>query len=92
MRCVIRWHSLVLIARIIPFSAPQSPDGSETNPDSFGPIGGCVGKSLLLNSRCPVVDYMADYLSESDLKRMAEFASTPKYKRDPELLVPSERE
>jgi len=92
MQCVIRCHSLVLLGDIIPFSAPQPPDSSEISPGSLGPFSGCVGKSLLLNSPCPVVDYMADYLSESDLKRMAEFASTPKYKRDPELLVPTERE
>lgn len=35
---------------------------------------------------------MADYLSEGDLERMEQFASTPKYKRDPEQLVPKEGE
>jgi len=33
---------------------------------------------------------MADYLSESELKRMEKFAATPKYKREPELLEPTE--
>ena len=35
---------------------------------------------------------MTDYLSEGDLKRMKEFAATPKYKRDPDLLVPQDAE
>lgn len=35
---------------------------------------------------------MADYLSESDLKRMEKFAATPKYEREPELLVPDDGE
>lgn len=33
---------------------------------------------------------MTEFLSESDLDRIAEFASTPEYDRDPELLVPDE--
>lgn len=36
-----------------------------------------------------VID-MADYLSESDLKRMKQFAATPKYEREPDLLVPQD--
>jgi hypothetical protein len=35
---------------------------------------------------------MPEYLSEQDLDRIAEFASTPKYKRNPDLLVPNEDE
>jgi len=35
---------------------------------------------------------MADYLSESELKRMERFAATPKYRRDPDQLVPSDSE
>lgn len=34
--------------------------------------------------------YMAEFLSDRDLDRIAEFASTPAYERDPELLVPEE--
>lgn len=33
---------------------------------------------------------MPKYLSECDLDRIAEFAATPKYERDPELLVPDD--
>jgi hypothetical protein len=35
---------------------------------------------------------MVEFLSEQDLDRIAEFASTPKYEREPELLVPDEEE
>ncbi len=35
---------------------------------------------------------MTEFLSERDLDRIAEFASTPKYKRDPEQLLPDEDE
>ena len=33
---------------------------------------------------------MDGYLTESDKERIAEFASMPAYKRDPEMLVPEE--
>lgn len=33
---------------------------------------------------------MAGHLSENELKRIAAFANTPKYERNPDLLVPSE--
>jgi len=33
---------------------------------------------------------MDGYLTESDKRRIAEFAETPKYKRDPEMLVPED--
>lgn len=33
---------------------------------------------------------MDSYLTESEKRRIAEFASTPKYKRDPEMLLPDE--
>ena len=33
---------------------------------------------------------MDGYLTESDMKRIHEFASTPKYERDPEMLLPTE--
>jgi hypothetical protein len=35
---------------------------------------------------------MVEFLSEQDLDRIAEFASTPEYERKPELLVPDEEE
>jgi hypothetical protein len=35
---------------------------------------------------------MPDFLSDGDLERMEEFATTPKYKRNPDLLVPSDSE
>lgn len=31
-------------------------------------------------------------LSESDLERIATFAATPRYARDPEMLLPEDRE
>lgn len=34
--------------------------------------------------------YMPEFLSERDLDRIAEFASTPEYERNPEQLVPEE--
>lgn len=40
----------------------------------------------------PVIGNMPDYLSDSELERMEEFASTPKYKRKPDLLIPSDGE
>lgn len=33
---------------------------------------------------------MDGYLTESEKRRLAEFASTPKYKRDPEMLLPND--
>lgn len=33
---------------------------------------------------------MDGYLTESDKRRLAKFASTPKYKRDPEMLLPND--
>ncbi len=33
---------------------------------------------------------MPEFLSENDLKRIAEFAATPEYERDPDLLVPKD--
>lgn len=33
---------------------------------------------------------MAGHLSDSDRQRIATFVNTPKYKRNPELLVPRE--
>jgi hypothetical protein len=33
---------------------------------------------------------MTEFLSDRDLDRIAEFASTPKYEREPEQLMPSE--
>lgn len=33
---------------------------------------------------------MPDFLSDSDLKRMEKFAATPKYERDPDLLLPGD--
>jgi hypothetical protein len=35
---------------------------------------------------------MAKHLSEDDLERMEQFAATPKYKREPELLIPTDAE
>lgn len=35
---------------------------------------------------------MTEFLSERDLERIAEFASTPEYEREPEQLIPSEDE
>lgn len=35
---------------------------------------------------------MAQYLTQSDLARIEEFANTPKHARDPEMLVPREDE
>lgn len=33
---------------------------------------------------------MVTFLTESDRQRMSEFAATPKYKREPEMLVPDD--
>ena len=33
---------------------------------------------------------MAGHLSDSDLQRIANFAKTPNYKRNPELLLPAD--
>lgn len=33
---------------------------------------------------------MERYLTEEDLQRITEFALTPKYKRDPEMLMPDD--
>lgn len=33
---------------------------------------------------------MDSYLTESDMKRIATFVSTPKYDREPEMLVPGD--
>ncbi len=35
---------------------------------------------------------MPKWLSESERERIAEFAATPKYKRDPEMLAPDDDE
>lgn len=35
---------------------------------------------------------MTEYLSESDMDRIANFVETPRYERDPELLVPDAEE
>lgn len=35
---------------------------------------------------------MVDYLSESEMDRIAEFVATPKYERKPEILVPDKDE
>lgn len=35
---------------------------------------------------------MAGHLSDSEMERIVEFASTPKYERSPEQLVPEEGE
>lgn len=35
---------------------------------------------------------MTEFLSESDKDRIAEFVATPKYERDPDLLVPESEE
>lgn len=33
---------------------------------------------------------MESFLTESDMERIAAFAATPKYEREPEMLVPGE--
>lgn len=33
---------------------------------------------------------MESHITEADERRIAAFVSTPKYKRDPEMLVPDE--
>jgi hypothetical protein len=33
---------------------------------------------------------MESFLTESDMKRIDAFVSTPKYEREPEMLVPTE--
>lgn len=33
---------------------------------------------------------MDGFLTESDMQRISEFAATPKYRRDPEMLIPSD--
>lgn len=33
---------------------------------------------------------MTEFLSQSDMDRIAKFVETPKYERDPELLVPDD--
>lgn len=35
---------------------------------------------------------MPNRITESDRRRMAEFANTPRYERDPELLTPDDGE
>ena len=58
--------------------------------DRFPLRRGVCGNTQLLNSQHHCITDMADYLSESDLKRMKQFASTPKYERDPDQLVPQD--
>lgn len=33
---------------------------------------------------------MTEFLSDSDLNRIAEFVATPEYERDPEILMPKD--
>lgn len=33
---------------------------------------------------------MDGYITQSDMERIIEFASTPKYKREPEMLIPED--
>jgi len=35
---------------------------------------------------------MDGYLTESEMNRISEFASTPKYEREPEMLLPSDED
>jgi hypothetical protein len=35
---------------------------------------------------------MSEFISERERERMAEFARTPAYQRDPEQLIPEEEE
>lgn len=35
---------------------------------------------------------MPEHLSQSEIDRISEFVSTPKYERTPEMLVPNEEE
>lgn len=35
---------------------------------------------------------MAEHLSDEEMERIVEFANTPKYRRDPELLTPGSEE
>lgn len=42
--------------------------------------------TVLFPKGCPMVHH----LSTEDLERMREFAETPRYKRSPDTLVPSE--
>ena len=35
---------------------------------------------------------MPEFLSENDRRRIAEFVATPKYERDPELLIPKAKD
>lgn len=34
--------------------------------------------------------YMDSFLTENDMERIATFVSTPKYAREPEMLVPGD--
>ena len=35
---------------------------------------------------------MTEFISESDLDRIAKFTATPQYKRSPEQLIPTDEE
>lgn len=35
-------------------------------------------------------EWMTNFLSEEDLQRIKEFNATPKYEREPEMLVPND--
>jgi hypothetical protein len=39
---------------------------------------------------CAYLKYMPEHLSESELKRIEQFAKTPAYEREPEQLLPNE--
>lgn len=46
--------------------------------------------TVYLNVSWPKRSSMVQHLSTEDLERMREFAETPRYKRSPDTLVPSE--
>lgn len=48
--------------------------------------------SPLLSERRTTLEYMPEFLSKNDRQRIATFVATPKYERDPELLIPEEEE
>lgn len=52
-------------------------------------VAGIELSELLLYPTCVLYGLMSHRITESEQRRMEEFASTPKYRRGPHLLQPS---
>lgn len=56
----------------------------------FSKNSGSVSSNKLLRRMEYNVKEMSEHLSESELKRIQEFAETPMYEREPEQLLPED--